>query len=91
MLHFEWDTDKANQNVSKHGISFHEAASVFGDPLALTFVDEKHSGTEERCLTVGFSTSNRLLIVAHSDRSNRIRIISARLCTRAERQQYEES
>ena len=70
-------------------MSFHEAATVFGDPLSLTFHDPDHSGDEERFITVGASHAGRILLVAHSDRGERIRIISARKATRRERERYE--
>lgn len=89
-VNFEWNSEKATGNLVKHGISFHEAATIFGDPLALTHVDSKHSHNEDRFLTYGHSLTGRLLIVAHTDRGNRTRIISARLVTRRERKHYEE-
>lgn len=87
---FEWDSRKDAQNRRKHGVSFHEAATVFGDPLALSYPDPDHSVTEKRFLTVGKSTAQHLLIVAHADRGESIRIISARETTPRERIQYEE-
>jgi uncharacterized protein len=87
---FEWDPSKAAQNRRKHGVSFHEAATVFGDPLALTYQDPDHSIHEQRFITVGTANTRRLLIVAHADRSERIRIISARETTRRERTHYEQ-
>jgi uncharacterized protein len=87
---FEWDPSKAAQNRRKHGVSFHEAATVFGDPLTLTYQDPDHSVHEQRFITVGMSSAGRLLIVAHTDSSERIRIISARKTTRRERSQYEQ-
>ena len=90
-MNFEWDPDKAAQLRLKHGVSFHEAATVLGDPLALTYHDPDHSITEQRFLTVGISSAGRVLIVAHTDRGENIWIISARKTTRRERKQYEES
>jgi len=90
MLKFEWDDAKAQANLAKHGVSFEEAASVFGDPLALTFPDPDHSIGEKRCLTVGVSQTDRLLIVVNTERSHSIRIISARKATRHERGIYEQ-
>jgi len=87
---FEWDPSKAAQNRRKHGVSFHEAATVFGDPLTLTYQDPDHSVHEQRFITVGMSSAGRLLIVAHADSSEKIRIISARKTTRRERSQYEQ-
>lgn len=89
MLKFEWNEDKAEANLAKHGVSFEEAASVFGDPLALTFRDPDHSISEERWLTFGVSYSDRLLVVAHAERGRSIRIVSARRATRHERGIYE--
>ena len=89
-MNFEWDPSKAAQNRRKHGVSFHEAATVFGDPLALTYQDPDHSVQEQRFITFGTSNSGRPLIVAHADRSERIRIISARKATRRERTHYEQ-
>jgi len=89
-MEFEWDPNKAEENQRKHGISFHEGASVFGDPLAITFSDPEHSTDEERHLTFGLSRFNRLVVVSHTDRRGRMRIISARLMTRQERKIYEE-
>jgi len=83
---FEWDEKKAAANAKKHGVSFHEAATVFGDPLALTFSDPDHSENEYRFLTFGLSWSNRLLVVAHTDRGSKVRIISARPMTRHEKE-----
>jgi len=89
-LEFEWDEDKAKRNRNKHGVSFEEASSVFGDPLALTIPDPLHSEEEDRFITLGESHSRRLLVVASTDRGNRVRIISARVATRRERKDYEE-
>lgn len=89
-MEFEWDPEKANGSRAKHGISFQEAATVFGDPLSLTFFDPDHSDDEDRYLTFGQASSGRYVIVSHTDRDNRIRIISARLMTRRERKSYEE-
>lgn len=89
MLKFEWDDAKAQANVAKHGVSFEEAATVFGDPLALTFHDPDHSVGEKRWLTFGVSQTDRLLVVVHTERGRSIRIISARRATRHERGIYE--
>ncbi len=89
-MEFEWDPKKAAANKRKHGITFHEAATVFGDPLAITFADPDHSVDEERYLTFGLSRFARLLVVSHADRGDRIRIISARIMIRHERSIYEE-
>ena len=90
-MHFEWNPDKAARNLRKHGVSFTEAATVFGDPLSATYHDPDHSIAEHRYITVGTSQSGRVLIVAHTDRGENVRIISARKITRREREQYEES
>jgi uncharacterized protein len=90
-VNFEWDPRKARRNVRKHGVSFHEAATIFGDPLAVTFQDPDHSIVERRFITVGMSDAQGLLIVAHADRGETIRIISARKTTRGERKYYEEA
>jgi uncharacterized DUF497 family protein len=87
---FSWDPKKSVANGKKHGVSFHEAATVFGDPLAITFADPDHSIDEERFLTFGLSRFNRLLVVSHLVRGDSVRIISARLLTREERIIYEE-
>ena len=89
-MRFEWDLTKAAGNLDKHGVSFEEAATVFRDPLSATTPDPDHSVDEERFVTFGVSTSDRLLVVAHSDRDDTIRIISARPATPGERTIYEE-
>ena len=86
----EWDSAKADRNLKKHGVSFIEAVSVFGDPLALMFADPSHSISENRFLTFGVSAMGRFLVIAHTDRGDNIRIISARLMTSRERRQYEQ-
>ena len=89
-MEFEWDPRKAAANLRKHAVSFAEAATVMSDHLSITFPDPDHSQGEERYITVGTSSRQRLLIVAHTERGDRIRIISARELTRAEREAYEE-
>jgi uncharacterized DUF497 family protein len=89
-LQFEWDPAKAAENLAKHGISFREAATVFRDPLSATGADPDHSIGEERFITFGVSTSGRLLVVAHTEDGDTIRIITARPATAAERKIYEE-
>lgn len=86
----EWDPNKARQNLRKHGVSFEEAATLFNDPLSSTISDPRHSEIEERFIIVGKSKQNHLLVVVHTDRGGRIRIISARLATNRERVKYEE-
>jgi uncharacterized DUF497 family protein len=90
-LSFEWDADKARINVQKHGVSFEEASTVFQDPLASTIYDPDHSEDEDRYLSLGQSSENRLLVVSFTDRDETIRIISARVASRRERKQYEET
>lgn len=87
---FEWDSDKAEANLLKHGVSFAEAVTVFGDPLSVLLPDPDHSEGEERYLVLGQSAQGRLLVVAFVERPPRTRIISARLATRRERKDYEE-
>ena len=89
-MRFEWDLKKTANNLRKHGISFKEAATVFGDPLSMTFEDPDHSINEERFVTIGESRQRRILVVAHTDRRGVIRIISARKATPRERKFYEE-
>lgn len=89
-MKFEWDSAKATENLSKHGVSFEEAATVFRDTLSQTGLDPDHSVGEERFVIFGVSTSGRLLVVAHAERGDTIRIISARPATPGERQIYEE-
>ena len=88
-MEFEWDPDKAAANLRKHGVSFDEAVTILADPLSLTVPDPDHSEDEERYITVGLSFKLRLLLVAHTDREMRIRIISARELTATERTAYE--
>jgi uncharacterized protein len=88
-VRFEWSARKAAANLRKHGVSFDEAASVFFDPLSATGGDPDHSFDETRFVTFGISSSGRLLVVAHAERHNAIRIITARPATRAERKLYE--
>ena len=89
-LIFEWNSSKAQQSIKKHGVSFEEAATVFGDPSSLTIRDPLHSVGEERFVIIGYSYRPRLLVVVHTERGKRIRIISARRATRRERKTYEE-
>jgi uncharacterized DUF497 family protein len=89
-MEFEWDPGKAESNLGKHGVEFSDAATVFGDPLAITYHDLEHSDHEDRFITFGTTASGRLVAVVHVDRDDRTRIISARDLTRRERKQYEE-
>lgn len=88
-MQFEWDPEKAVTNEANHGVSFEEATSVFGNPLATTVPDPDHSEGEERFLTTGLSSRQRVLIVWHTDRGEIIRIIGAREATPHERRIYE--
>jgi uncharacterized DUF497 family protein len=86
---FQWDPKKASENLAKHGVSFEEGSTVFGDPLAGTVADPDHSLDEPRFVTIGLSTSQKLLVVVHSDRGDDLRIISVRRATPSEKKRYE--
>ena len=90
VVKFEWDPAKAVSNRRRHRVAFTEAATVFADTLSVTIYDPDHSKTEERFIIIGRSMEGRLLMVAHTDRGGRIRIISARELTKSEREAYEE-
>lgn len=87
-MEFDWGFEKAASNLLKHGVSFTEAATVFGDPLSSAYPDDSKS--EERWITIGMSEERRILVVCHVEEDERIRIISAREATRQERRFYEE-
>ena len=89
--HFEWDPEKAQSNLRKHQVGFEEAGTVFDDPQFITLLDEEHSNDEERYISIGLSKKGRLLMVAHTDRTDAIRIISARKATRNEEKFYQEA
>jgi uncharacterized protein len=89
-MKFDWNPDKARTNLAKHQVSFQEAATVFEDPLSITFPDPNHSIGEKRWVIMGQSANGRLLFVAHTDRDDLTRIISAREVTRREQRIYEE-
>lgn len=89
-LRFEWDPEKAKSNYKKHGVSFLEAATVFGDPLAGIRDDPDHSETEDRDIIIGMSQKFRILVIVFAERGDTIRIISARAATKSERKKYEE-
>lgn len=89
-MEFEWDDSKARSNLQRHGVRFEEAKTIFNDPLAITFQDHEHSHQEERYLTIGSSAHGKVLLVAHTDRGGRIRLISGRRVTPKERRSYEE-
>ncbi|WP_428309625.1 BrnT family toxin [Hydrocarboniphaga sp.] len=88
-MEYDWNIAKAAKNLKKHKVSFEEAASVFGDPLAYTFPDPDHSEGEHRLLTFGLSVDQRILVVSHLEHPRGIRIISARMATTHERKIYE--
>jgi hypothetical protein len=89
-MEFEWNPEKAVINQRKHSISFQEAATVFDDSLSVTFPDPDHSIGESRYVIIGMSALGQLLVVSHTDRGNRTRIISARKASRQEKRFYEE-
>ena len=89
-LTFQWDPRKALVNLRKHGVSFQEACSAFGDPLSVTIPDLEHSRGERRYILVGETASQKLVVVSHAERKSSIRSISVRLATRAERRSYED-
>ena len=89
-MNFTWDPAKAVKNEKKHGVDFHDAASVLEDPLSTTFPDPAHSSAERRFLTIGVSSRQRLLVVSHTVEGETVRIISARTAERPERRFYEE-
>ena len=88
-MHFEWDRAKAASNRRKHHVAFVEAMSVFYDPLCATFQDPDSPATEERLITIGHSSLDRLLVVVHTEQDETIRIITARLATAHERKRHE--
>ena len=89
-MQFEWDAAKATANLSKHGVSFDEARTVFDDPLYIDFYDPDHSDEEHRYIIIGKSRRDRLLMVSYIERDDTIRMISARELTPVERKEYEE-
>ena len=88
-MSFEWNIDKAEKNVRKHGISFEEALTVFKDTLSLTYPDTDHSADEDRYLIIGLSSFGNVLVISHTFRNGNIRIISARKATKKEQHFYE--
>jgi uncharacterized DUF497 family protein len=88
-VQFEWDPEKAASNLAKHGVSFDEASTVFGDPFATTVPDPDRSASEERLLTTGLSGRRRTLIIWHTEHNDTVRIIGAREATPRERRTYE--
>jgi uncharacterized DUF497 family protein len=89
VVEFEWDPEKAASNLNKHGVAFTEAMTIFGDPFEVTIPDPDHSDDEFRFLSMGLSESNRLLVVAYTERDQRTRIISAREASPKEWREYE--
>jgi len=90
LLAFEWDAGKAVANAKKHGVSFEEAKTIFNDPWLMTYPDPDHSDDEERYVSIGHSVRGRALVVVHTERGARLRIINCRRATPAERRFYEE-
>ncbi len=90
-MNFEWDAGKSSSNREKHGVSFEEASTAFGDPLSRTILDPDSSDDETRYILLGQAVSGRLLVVVHTDREESTRLISARLATRGERRSYEQT
>ncbi len=88
-LKFEWDEEKAKDNLRKHKVSFDEGKLIFGDPFSTTIGDPDHSIEEDRHIDIGHSKKGRILLVAYTERGNKIRIISCRKATPAEREKYE--
>jgi uncharacterized protein len=88
-MRFEWDSEKAAENLRKHRVSFDEAATAFFDPLSMTAQDPDHAVGERRFITMGASSGGRLLVVAHTERGSVLRIITARLASATERKRYE--
>jgi hypothetical protein len=89
-MRFEWDQSKAASNLTRHGVSFIEATSVFADPLAEIFGDDDHAADERREIIIGHSEQWRLLLISYTERGGAVRIVSARKVTRHERKDYEE-
>lgn len=89
-MRFAWDEKKASSNRARHGVSFDEATTVFGDPLSNTYPDPEHSLDEERFIIIGESEQGRIIVVAHTDDGETVRLISAREATSRERKSYEE-
>jgi len=90
-MEFAWNPSKGAHNLRKHGVSFLEAGTIFDDPFAVTYDDPDHSEQEDRFLTYGLSNQNQWLIVSHTPRHEKTRIISTRQATRQERRLYEDT
>ena len=89
-LTFEWHEEKAERNLKKHGVGFHEARTVFNDPSAITVPDPEHSAQEDRWVEIGRSARGRVLVVVYTERGMNIRLISSRPAAKAEREMYEQ-
>jgi uncharacterized DUF497 family protein len=89
-LRFEWDAGKADANVAKHGVTFDEGQTIFGDPNTIVVFDEAHADLEDRFVGIGLSSSGRVLVVVYAEAEGRIRVISCRRATPRERRQYDE-
>jgi hypothetical protein len=89
-LRFDWDEEKASRNVSKHGVDFEEAKTIFDDPLSVTIGDYQHSQEEDRYVDIGLSSNGQLLVVVYTERGGVVRLISSREATSAERRTYEQ-
>lgn len=87
-MEFEWDPEKAAGNLTKHGVTFQEAATIFGSPSTMTYFDPDHSDEEDRYVSIGYSSQGRLLIVSHTDRDDHTRIISARRANKREAEEF---
>jgi uncharacterized DUF497 family protein len=88
-LIFEWNENKANENLKKHGVSFDEAKTVFNDPFSVTIYDPDHSSDEDRYIDIGLSSKGRLIVVSYLEKDDKIRIISSRKATKKEKRDYE--
>jgi len=93
---FDWDDKKASINLAKHKVSFDEGKTIFNDPFLLTYPDELHSDKENRLISIGTSSKERLLLVVHLEKTKNansilVRIISCRKATVSERKLYEEN
>ena len=89
-LTFEWDEEKAEENLRKHKVSFDDAKTIFNDPLSITIADPQHSNDEHRYIEIGCSSNGQILVVSYTERRANIRIISCRRATKMERKAYEE-
>ncbi len=85
-LRFEWDDEKEQSNVEKHGVDFDTAVKVFFDPNRIEYYDKSHSTDEDRFITIGFA--GKLLFVVYTERKENVRLISARIATNSERRRY---